>query len=81
MSSVPLLSANLVIAVLESFLYAIYLVLASFTFYLVVTRHRERANKIPAFRRFLSPLSLGTLALFVVVTAVRLPFVRFSLIG
>ncbi|KAJ7907661.1 hypothetical protein B0H13DRAFT_2018250 [Mycena leptocephala] len=69
MSSVPLLSANLVIAVLESFLYAIYVVLASFTLYLVVIRHRERANEIPAFSRFLSPLSLGTLALLVAVTA------------
>jgi hypothetical protein len=81
MSSVPLLSANLVIAVLESFLYAIYLVLASFTLYLVVARHRERANKIPVFWRLLSPLLLGTLALFVAVTAVRLFLVQLSLIG
>ncbi|KAJ7907678.1 hypothetical protein B0H13DRAFT_689602 [Mycena leptocephala] len=69
MSSVPLLSANLVIVVLETFLYAIYLVLASFTLYLVVARHRERANKMPVFWRLLSPLLLGTLTLFVAVTA------------
>jgi hypothetical protein len=81
MSSVPLLSANLVIAVLETFLYGIYVVLASFNLYLVVTRHREPANKIPAISRFLSPLSLGTLAIFVAVTAARLRFVQFSLIG
>ncbi|KAJ6566135.1 hypothetical protein B0H19DRAFT_1137039 [Mycena capillaripes] len=68
MSSVPLLSANLVIAVLESFLCGIYVVLASFTLHLTVTRRRDRDNGKSAISRFLSPLSLGSLALFVAVT-------------
>ncbi|KAJ6618473.1 hypothetical protein B0H10DRAFT_1947498 [Mycena sp. CBHHK59/15] len=44
MSPVQLLSANLAIAVLESFLYGIYVVLASFTLYLMVTRHLVTAH-------------------------------------
>ncbi|KAJ7140693.1 hypothetical protein C8R44DRAFT_761753 [Mycena epipterygia] len=70
MSAIPLLSANLAAVVLESLLYGIYALLSLFTVYLIVTRHSENL-KAPsaAYSRFFSPVALGTLSLFVVVTS------------
>ncbi|KAJ7140696.1 hypothetical protein C8R44DRAFT_692649 [Mycena epipterygia] len=70
MSAIPLLSANLAAVVLESLLYGIYALLSLFTVYLIVTRHRKNL-KAPsaAYSRFFSPVALGTLSLFVVVTS------------
>ncbi|KAJ7142515.1 hypothetical protein C8R44DRAFT_865846 [Mycena epipterygia] len=72
MSLIPLLGANLAVVVLESFLCGIYVILALFTLYLMVTRHRERRSKL------LSPVTLGALALFVMVTS-RIIFTHNSL--
>jgi hypothetical protein len=73
MSDVTPLTANLVVVVLESFLYGIYVIMASCALYFMVSRHRERLSGTSWFSRsnFLSPVALGALALFIMVTIVR----------
>ncbi|KAJ6544182.1 hypothetical protein B0H19DRAFT_1380497 [Mycena capillaripes] len=70
MSDVTLLTANLAVVVLESFLYGIYVIMASCALYFMVTRHRERLSGTSWFSRsnLLSPVALGALALFITVT-------------
>ncbi|KAJ6530451.1 hypothetical protein DFH09DRAFT_1370700, partial [Mycena vulgaris] len=70
MSTIPLLSVHLAVAVLESFLYGIYVLLSLFTVYLIVMRHRESLKSVsPVVRsRWPSPVALATLSLFVMVT-------------
>ncbi|KAF7358460.1 hypothetical protein MVEN_00896500 [Mycena venus] len=67
MSDITLLTANLVVTVLESFLYGIYVVLAFCASYSIVSRHRERRSETP-HSNLLSPVALGGLALFITVT-------------
>ncbi|KAJ6601971.1 hypothetical protein DFH09DRAFT_1270810 [Mycena vulgaris] len=66
MSTIPLLSVHLAVAVLESFLYGIYVLLSLF----IVTRHRESLKSVSPVvgSRWLSPVALATLSLFVMVT-------------
>ncbi|KAF7345814.1 hypothetical protein MVEN_01602800 [Mycena venus] len=70
MSDVTLLTANLVIVVLESFLYGIYAIMASCALYFMVSRHREHLNGTSWFPRsnLLSPVALGAQALFITVS-------------
>ncbi|KAJ7816750.1 hypothetical protein B0H14DRAFT_2602427 [Mycena olivaceomarginata] len=70
MSDVTPLTANLVVVVLESFLYGIYVIMASCALYFMVSRHRERLSGTSWFSRsnLLSPVALGALALFIMVT-------------
>ncbi|KAF7345815.1 hypothetical protein MVEN_01602900 [Mycena venus] len=70
MSDVTLLTANLVVVVLESFLYGIYAIMASCALYFMVSRHRGRLSGTSWFSRsnLLSPVALGALALFITVT-------------
>ncbi|KAF7341068.1 hypothetical protein MSAN_02092900 [Mycena sanguinolenta] len=71
--SVP--DINLAVAVLESHLYGAYVVLASYTLYLMITRHRGRRgfsncnDNIRSRSPFLSPVALGTFIVFIAVTA------------
>ncbi|KAJ7203676.1 hypothetical protein B0H12DRAFT_478112 [Mycena haematopus] len=75
MSTISLLGANLAVVVLESLLYGAYAILASYTLYLMVTRHRGRDcnHHIPGGPRsrsvLLSPVALGACTLFITVTA------------
>ncbi|KAF7368054.1 hypothetical protein MSAN_00871300 [Mycena sanguinolenta] len=75
MSTISLLDVNLAVAVLESQLYGVYLLLASYTLYLMITRHREcrrvshASYKGPRSKSpFLSPVALGAFTVFVTVT-------------
>ncbi|KAJ7882142.1 hypothetical protein B0H13DRAFT_2048406 [Mycena leptocephala] len=70
MLDVTLLTANLVVVVLESLLYGIYAILASCALYFMVSRHRERLSGTSWFSRsnLLSPVALGALALFITVS-------------
>ncbi|KAJ6537301.1 hypothetical protein DFH09DRAFT_91467 [Mycena vulgaris] len=72
MALVPLLSANIVSTVLESLLYGAYVLLALLALYLRVTSHHsERLTNTPGVSRWkaLSPVVLGALLLFVVITS------------
>ncbi|KAF8194018.1 hypothetical protein K438DRAFT_1828397 [Mycena galopus ATCC 62051] len=70
MSDVTLLTANLVVVVLESFLYGIYAIMAACALYFMVSRHHERLGGTSWFSRsnLLSPVALGALALFITVS-------------
>ncbi|KAJ7664097.1 hypothetical protein B0H17DRAFT_1092308 [Mycena rosella] len=65
MSAVPLLSANLAVAVLESFLYGIYLLLLLLALYLKAIRHHEPLTATPRW----SSVVFGALLLFLLITA------------
>ncbi|KAJ7463034.1 hypothetical protein FB451DRAFT_1266698 [Mycena latifolia] len=71
MSAIPLLSVNLAVVVLESLLYGVYALLSLFTVYLMMTRRRENLKQfLPApHSTFYSPVALGTLTLFMVITS------------
>ncbi|KAJ6460314.1 hypothetical protein C8R45DRAFT_1029899 [Mycena sanguinolenta] len=78
MPTISLLDVNLAIVVFESYFYGAYVILASYTLYLMITRHGERRRlsngnynpKGPRFRSpFLSPIALGAFIVFITITA------------
>ncbi|KAJ7084602.1 hypothetical protein B0H15DRAFT_386737 [Mycena belliarum] len=67
MAAIPLLRANLVSIVLESFLYGIYFLLSFFALCLKVTSRRDSAGS--PHRKLVSPILCGALLLFIFITA------------
>lgn len=71
-ANIPLVSANLATAIIESFLYGIFFILATTSLYLLVSRRQKPISRMGRGDRsiFLTPMFLASICLFILITAV-----------